>query len=399
MNAPAPPADEPPLRNRWDAREWAGALGDLGTLLPFVLGYLAVMRLDPTGVLVGFGGAMVACGWLYRTPLPVQPMKAIGAAALAQGSATVLLGPGAVAAAGLVTGLVWLLLGASGWARRLGSWVSPPVAQGLVLGLGAALVLQAGPGLASGPWVAAAGLALLAAARWGPPALRHAGLPVLLLAGLALGAWQQMQHEPQARATLVATLSSQPLQWRLPGWTWPTLGLQELLWGTVLLALPQWPLTLGNAIVGVRTEHNRLFPQRPVSDRQLALSTGWMNLFGSAVGGVPMCHGAGGLAAHVAFGARTGGAVVILGCALLVLGLGFSHLVQAVFGLLPMAVLGCVLAWTGAQLAAGQLRPARSPQDTALLLVTAAASAWHGAAGLAVGLALQALLHRRARQP
>jgi hypothetical protein len=105
----------------------------------------------------------------------------------------------------------------------------------------------------------------------------------------------------------------------------------DLVIGTLFLALPQVPLTLGNAIIGVREENNRLFPDRPVSERQVAVSTGVMNLFGSAVGGVPMCHGAGGMAGHVAFGARTGGSLVILGGLLLVLALAFSSSVVVLF--------------------------------------------------------------------
>ena len=32
--------------------EWAGAFGDLGTMIPFVFGYIAVVGMDPFGVLL-----------------------------------------------------------------------------------------------------------------------------------------------------------------------------------------------------------------------------------------------------------------------------------------------------------------------------------------------------------
>jgi hypothetical protein len=51
-----------PLRNRFDRMEWAGAFGDLGTLIPFVLAYVTVMGLDPLGVLLGFGVCMAGSG-------------------------------------------------------------------------------------------------------------------------------------------------------------------------------------------------------------------------------------------------------------------------------------------------------------------------------------------------
>lgn len=372
-----------PAGNRYDAAEWAGAFGDLGTLLPFVMAYLAIVKLDAAGVLLGFGVSMIACGWYYKTPFPVQPMKAAGAAATAQ-AAQVAMTPGAVHAAGLVTGLIWLLVGATGIAERLGRWVSRPVVQGVMLGLGAALVLQ-GVVLMRQQWLLAAlGLALvvvLARLR------RFPSLFALLILGLGWTAWRR----PEALPAL-ATIG---VEWRWPAFAWPAISAHDLVVGTVVLALPQAPLTLGNAIIGIRTENNRLFPQRSVSDRAVALSTGWMNLFGSAVGAVPMCHGAGGMAGHVAFGARTGGSVVILGSLLLVLALGFSHSVMTLFGLVPMALLGTILFVTGWQLGAGQIRQPRAAGEWLLLLATASVSVWNVAAGLAAGLLLQHLLPRR----
>ena len=372
-----------PQGNRYDLAEWAGAFGDLGTLLPFVLAYLSILKLDPVGVLFGFGVSMIACGWYYKTPFPVQPMKAAGAVATAQ-SAQMAIAPGAVYGAGLVTGLIWLLLGATGMAHRLGQWVSRAVAQGVMLGLGAALMLQ-GARLMQQQWLlAAAGLAMVAVlAR----VRRFPSLFALLLLGLGW-TWHQ---RPEALAGL-ATIGFE-LRW--PAFAWPAISAHDLLVGTVLLALPQTPLTLGNAIIGIRAENNRLFPQRSVADRTVALSTGCMNLFGSAVGGVPMCHGAGGMAGHVAFGARTGGAVVILGTLLLVLALAFSGSVTTLFGLVPLALLGTILFITGWQLGTAQIRHGRAAGEWTLLLATAVLSVWNVAVGLGVGVLLQHLLTRR----
>jgi hypothetical protein len=61
-----------PTVNRFDRMEIAGAFGDLGTLVPFVVAYLAVLKMDPFGVLFAFGVAMLVCGFVYRTPMPVQ---------------------------------------------------------------------------------------------------------------------------------------------------------------------------------------------------------------------------------------------------------------------------------------------------------------------------------------
>jgi len=372
-------------RNRYDRGEWAGALGDLGTLLPFVIAYVGVVKLDPFGVLFGFGASMLASGWYYRTPFPVQPMKVAGALAAAPAAQSVAISQGAIHAAGLVTGLVWLLLGATGLAQRIAGWVARPLAQGVVLGVAIALMLQGGRLIAADWLLGAASIAtvvLLARSR------RVPAIFALLLLGAAWAVHQQPALLDELRAMRPAL--------RLPGLTWPSIGWGDLVTGTLLLALPQFPATLGNAIVGVRAENNRLFPDRPVTDRGVAVSTGAMNLFGSAVGGVPMCHGAGGMAAHVAFGARTGGSLVIVGGLMLVLALGFASSLLTLFRLVPSAVLGTILLVAGLQLARGQIGGVRGGRAWSVLAVTAGLSAWNAAIGFGVGMLLQMLLLRRA---
>jgi nitrate reductase gamma subunit len=112
VNPSAPSTSTPIARpaNRYDRMEWADAFGDLGTLMPFVIAYISVLKLDPFGVLFGFGMSMMVAGWFYRTPFPVQPMKAAGAVATTQAAQSAVITPGAVYGAGLVTGLIWLLL-------------------------------------------------------------------------------------------------------------------------------------------------------------------------------------------------------------------------------------------------------------------------------------------------
>src|SRR5580698_2704779 len=123
-------------RNRFDRMEWAGAFGDLGTLLPFVVAYLAALKMDPFGVLFSFGLAMVICGLVYKTPFPVQPMKAIGAVATTQAAQTLTVTAGAVHAASLASGAIWLVLGLTGTAQRVARLVDRPVVVGIILGLG-----------------------------------------------------------------------------------------------------------------------------------------------------------------------------------------------------------------------------------------------------------------------
>jgi MFS superfamily sulfate permease-like transporter len=156
----------------------------------------------------------------------------------------------------------------------------------------------------------------------------------------------------------------------------------------LFLALPQLPLTLGNAVIAIREENNRLFPAHPVTERSVATSTGLMNLAGSCVGGVPMCHGAGGMAGHVAFGARTGGAPIILGAILLLLAFGLSGSIETILAVFPKAILGVILFLTGAQLALGSCDFSKNKVERFITLATAAFAIWNVGLAFVVGLTL-----------
>ena len=365
-------------RNRFSRFEWAGAFGDLGTLIPFVVGYVSVVGMDPCGVLLAFGIGMIAAGAYYRTPFPVQPMKAIGAVATAQASSAVITAQ-AIGAAGILTGVFWLLLGATGFAKRLGAWIGRSVVAGIVLGLGLALMLAALRMMSDGWLLAAIALAgtLLLLTRPTVPAML-----LLLVFGVGVALFQD--------PTLARDLRAVEPHWRLPGFTLAGLSWNDLAVGALLLAIPQLPLTLGNAVIAITSENNRLFPDRPVTEHKLMLSTGILNLGGALFGGVPMCHGAGGMAGHVRFGARTGGAPIILGSILLILALFFSDSIQTLFRMFPTPILGVILFLAGAQLAWG---PAAALKRThgarrLVLIATAAVALWNVGAAFVVGLAL-----------
>ena len=100
-----------PARNLYNVQELAGAFGDLGTLIPFVVGYITINHMDPAGILIGCGVFKFWAGLYFKIAIPIQPMKAIGTAAITQGGA---ITHGATFASGLFTGIVWRLLGFSG---------------------------------------------------------------------------------------------------------------------------------------------------------------------------------------------------------------------------------------------------------------------------------------------
>lgn len=361
-----------PAPLRFDRAEWAAAFADLGTFIPYVVAYVSVLGMDPVGILLAFGVALVCCGLVYRTPLPVQPMKAVGAVAVAQAAA---ISSGAVVAASLVTGVLWLLLGLSGAASRLARAIPRDAVLGVMLGLGISFMLQ-GLRMMAGDWLAAVAALVLAVV------LRNSRLfpamLVLLVGGLAYGV---------ARQPALWAGASFGFHLRLPALAATDLHWQDFVTGTLLLALPQLPLTLGNAVIGVTEENNRLFPDRATSVRKVSVSTGVMNLAGGAIGGVPMCHGAGGMAAYAAFGARSGGAPIIFGATLVVLALCFSGAIAFLLQAVPAAVLGAILFLTGLRLAVGN---APRTLDWRVLLpvaLTAAAALWNVGLGLVVGVA------------
>jgi MFS superfamily sulfate permease-like transporter len=372
-------------RGRWLAlSEWSGAFGDLGTLVPFLLAYVAVAKIDAAGILLTFGVAMIVVGFVYRTPFPVQPMKAIGSVAATHTAAGVALTGGTFHLAALLTGVIWLAIGASGAVQRLVRLVSRPVCFGVILGLGIALILEATKMMASSWWIAAPALLgtfVLLSRRRFPVML------LLLVVGVSLALFQ--------RPELAGALAEAPVGFRLPALTLGGFDWSQLAVAAIVLVVPQLPLTFGNAVIAIVEENNRVFPDRPVTEKRVAVSTGLMNLFAGSLGGVPMCHGAGGMAGHVRFGARTGGAPVILGVLLVIAALFFAGAVETGLALFPPAILGVILFVAGSQLALGVCEGWEKKDDRFVLIVVAALSVWNVGVAFLFGLATQWLLRRK----
>ena len=98
-----------------------------------------ISKLDPVGVLVAFGLFKIIAGLYFKTPIPIQPMKAIGTAAISHAGA---LTAGAIWAAGLFSGVFWLLMGLTGAVTWISKITSRPIVHGLILGLGLSFILE-----------------------------------------------------------------------------------------------------------------------------------------------------------------------------------------------------------------------------------------------------------------
>jgi MFS superfamily sulfate permease-like transporter len=124
------------------------------------------------------------------------------------------------------------------------------------------------------------------------------------------------------------------------------------------------------------------------------MSTGLMNLGSSLIGGIPMCHGAGGMAGHVQFGARTGGSSIILGSILLCAGLFLSSSIGTVLRMFPQNVLGVILFMAGLQLALGSRDTGAEKADRFVVLATAALAIWNVGVAVLFGI----LAHHASRR-
>jgi hypothetical protein len=178
------------------------------------------------------------------------------------------------------------------------------------------------------------------------------------------------------------------------GFTLPevrSISMSDVMTGFVLLALPQIPLSLGNSILATRQMAEDLFPERKVTVKKLSLTYAAMNLVNPFFGGVPTCHGSGGLVGHYTFGARTGGSILIYGSIFLVLGLFFSSGFQQVVQVFPLPILGVLLFFEAAALMS-MIRDQASESRSLLLVVIVGLIAAGLPYGYALGLVIGTIL-------
>jgi hypothetical protein len=312
---------------RFDRHELAGAFGDIGTDLPLIVGILLATKLDPSGVFIAFGLAQIASGLLYNLPMPIQPLKAMAVVVIA-GQAT----GGQFQLAGLMIGALMLVLTFSGLLDRLQKLIPVLVVRGVQAGLGIALARTAlGLTGREGNWGWVAAAVAIALLLWLRGHRRVPGALLVVGVGALWAAFTRIDWPTLAHGF---------------GWVTPTPAVmpwEQWLTCLTLLVLPQVPLSLSNSVIATQRTVTDLFPDRPVTLRSIGRSYGLINLLSPWIGGIPMCHGCGGLAGYYALGARTGGSVIIYGSLYLLVGGLFSGAFQEVLRAFPAPVLGAVL--------------------------------------------------------
>ncbi len=334
----------------FNLRELAGSMGDFGTLFPLAVSYIAINGLNPAGMFIMLGLTNIALGLIYRLPMPLQPKKIVAITAITQKWS-----PDLIYASGLGLGVLWILLTLTGLLRWLVRITPDYIVRGIQLALGITLFWQALQWMRPAPLlglVAVAVVLLLRNNRYAPASV------VLMILGVGILAWQ----------------GNLPKHWdvRL---TLPVIAVPRLadIWKSMLLAgFAQIPLSISNAIIAPAALIRDYFPKKSVSEEKLMLNMGVMNVFSSLLGGMPMCHGAGGLAGQYYFGARTGGAPILEGVIEVLIGLFLSGSIAALMAAFPMPLIAGMMLLVGIQLA----RTARKLRgwELALALGTAALS-------------------------
>ena len=387
---------------KFNRMELSGSLGDLGTLLPLAIGLILINGLSPTGLFISVGLFYILAGIYYGVPIPVQPMKVISAYSIATAMTV-----SQITASGLLIGVVLLAIGASGAISFIGRYIPKSVIRGVQLSTGTLLMIQGiklmlgtsklqllqqsaepyllldsiGP-LPIGIIIGTAGgmLTLLFLGSKKIPA----GLLVVssgLVLGLLLGDHDTLDHIKPGLY----------LPQMLP-FGWPTG--PDFTFALFALVLPQIPMTLGNAVIAYADLSKDYFGEHSgkVTYRATCITMGLANLLCCCIGGMPLCHGAGGLAAHYRFGARTGGSNLIIGFIFIILAVFLGPSVLSAVNLLPMSVLGILLLFAGSQLGLTMLDLQTRKEFFVVLVILGITLAANLAAGFIAGAAVAHIL-------
>ncbi len=348
-------------RYKFDRLELAGSLGDLGTLLPLAIGMIMINGLSPSGLFFTVGLFYIFSGVYYGITVPVQPMKVIGAYAIATA-----MSASQIAASGALIGLFLLIIGGTGAMTIIGKYIPTPVVRGVQISTGTLLMAQGVKFMAG-----SSKFQILRQAAEPYLTLQSLGpLPIGIVIGI-IGAVLTLLllDNKKLPAGLLVVLGGVVLGLVLgthQGFEKLKLGIYlpkilpfgipsgaDFSFALLILVLPQIPMTLGNAVIANADLSHQYFGEdsKKVTYRALCISMSLANFLSFLVGGMPLCHGAGGLAAHYRFGARTAGSNLMIGLVFVGLAVFLGiHAIPIVY-LIPMSVLGVLLIFAGSQLA------------------------------------------------
>ena len=323
------------LSNRFGLSEWSGAVGDLGTLLPLAFALTVYNSFPVPRLFLLWGIIYIVTALYFKIPISVQPLKAMVVIAVTYGYSMEFLSSTAV-----FYGILFLIMTYSGLIRIIDRLFSQELIRGIQLGVGLMLVTKAVELVLEN--------ALYLGETVKQPSL-SAGLTIGLVLILVIGlAWMR---KPLGIIIIMIGLfitwiigispetgivRGNLIEWSLPHW-------HLLLDAMILLIIPQLPLTLGNSVFAANDAIHEFWPDRAgkLKTSHLAGSIGFSNVFIGMLGGFPICHGSGGIAAHARMGAKTGGATIIMGFALIIFGLVDNW--SIVLFMIPIPILSALL--------------------------------------------------------
>lgn len=340
---------------RFDRIEFAGSLGDLGTLIPLAIGLVTINGLSFSAVFLWVGLFYLVSGVYYKLPIPVQPLKLVSAIAIAFPEKISLP---VISATGLLFGGALIILAFTGLIDQLARLFTKPIVRGIQLGLGFILMIK-GIEFINRPELLLNN-ADIAASLGGVSLNTLLGLVALVVVLCLISS----RRFPAALVIVAIGIivaipfgSLNGLHWQFgpSSMAFVTPEADDFFTALFLLVIPQLPLTIGNAIIGTTDTAKNLFGTgvvtERVSNRHFSFGMGLANLFAGLMAAMPICHGAGGLAAHYRFGARTGGSNIMIGLLLILIALGFGGIGIILLSTIPNAVLGVLLLFAGLELA------------------------------------------------
>jgi MFS superfamily sulfate permease-like transporter len=347
----------------FNLRELAGSMGDLGTLLPLAIGYFAVNGLNPAGLLVTMGLANVVTGIVYHLPMPIEPKKVLAVVAITEKWT-----PSLIYATGFGTGIVWMILGFTGLIQKIARYTPRSAVRGIQIALGVMLAIEGFKMVATGWILGVISIVIVIVLRenkYAPAAI------VLMVLGIGIiGFRGELGQAINFGFTPPPITPFQPT---------------DILQGMVQAGFAQIALTAANAVIATSALISQYFPNRSVPEKKLALNMGIMNVIVPFFGGMPMCHGAGGLAGQYYFGARTGGTNIIEGVIEISLGLFLAGSIATLFTLFPQSIIGAMLLLVGVELTKF-IRDIRKNELIIMSLTAGVSLLTNMAAGFVVGL-------------
>ncbi len=323
--------------------EFTGSMADLGTIIPFILIAVTLtgMKLGP--ILLMFGLYYVFTGFIFKLPIAVEPLKVVGAIMVSAG-----LTQGEIIGAGLFVGLFFLLVGITGLINYIERIFPLSLIRGVQLGLALVLLFKGGQYIVGDYVIGLAAVVIFLASMLfnkRSEDLNFPGALVIFVLGIGYGIF--IHGLPPLQPGI-------PIDVYIPSFS-------EVLSGIYKAGIAQVPLTLTNAVLATSLLASDLFKEK-VSNKKLSVSIGVANLLATPLGGLPMCHGSGGMAAHYKFGARTGGAPIMIGIVFVLLSVISTN---PMLDLIPYGILGTLLLFAGAELLKNSLK-------TDILVITVA---------------------------